>query len=121
MLNEIDDKTIYNIIIIVFIFIGLLYVFVDKKIPQSFLVLVVFFTLKLIFNYRKCTFSYIECKYRGVKREDGLLASLMDHIVDLRNTKYIKIIYILSVLFIIHMDLDEFKNLYLLLKNNNNF
>ena len=104
---EFSEKSIYNIIVLVFIIIGLLYKFVDKRIPPNFIVLVVFLTLKMIFNYKKCTFSYLECKIRKVKREDGFLASLLDHVVDLNKTKYIYAIYALSFFFIINAPVKE--------------
>jgi hypothetical protein len=100
--NDFDEKSVYNIIVIVFIIIGLLYKFIDNFIPPNYIALVGFCTFKMVFNYKKCTFSYLECKMRKVKREEGLLASFLDHVVDLRTSKYSHLLYILSVFFLIN-------------------
>ena len=102
MFNEITEKTIYNIIVGVYLVVGILFVFIDKYVPPQFTILIVFFMLKMLFNYKKCTISYLECKLRHVKREDGYLASLLDHIVDLRNTKYKNLLYIISLAIMMH-------------------
>ena len=47
-----------------------------------------------ITNYRKCTLSYIECKLRGVKKEDGIIYNIMSQIYDVNKKKYKYIIYI---------------------------
>jgi len=104
MENEFTEESIYNIIIIIYLLIGFLYLFKDRIIPQRYIVFIVFFTFKLIFNYRKCTFSYLECKIRNIKKEDGLLYSLMEHIVNLRNTNYKTCLYLISALFIMHSE-----------------
>ena len=102
MFNEINEKTIYNIIVGIYLIIGILYTFIDKYVPQQFTILIVFFMLKMIFNYKKCTISYLECKLRHVKREDGYLSSFIDHIVDLRNFKYKNIMYLIGLAIIMH-------------------
>jgi hypothetical protein len=104
---EVTEYTVYNIIIIVFIIIGFLYKSVDNYIPKNYLVLVAFCTYKMLMNYKKCTFSYMECKLRRVKREDGLLASFLDYVVDLRDTKYRNILYILSFFFLTNLPFNE--------------
>lgn len=54
--------------------------------PQWYPVLLIFFVFKIVTNYQKCTFSYIECKVlRGVKRERGLLNALTGGVVSLRD------------------------------------
>ena len=40
----------------------------------------------MIFNLRKCTFGYMECKIRGVKRDKGYINNFLDGIVDHRNS-----------------------------------
>jgi hypothetical protein len=104
MLKTIDETTIYNIIVYVYLAIGILYVILDKSVPSRYVFLVVFFILKMLFNYRKCTFSYLECKLRKVKREDGYLASFLDHVVDLRNSKQKNLLYGISAIIIMHTD-----------------
>jgi len=43
----------------------------------------IFMLLKWIFNYRKCTFGYWECKLRNVKREDGIINNFCEYYGDL--------------------------------------
>ena len=97
---EITEKTIYNIIVFIFLTITFLCKFIDNYIPTNFIIFISFFTFKMIFNYKKCTFSYLECKYRNVKREDGFLAGFLDHVVDLRESKYKILLYSLSFILI---------------------
>ena len=99
---EFNEKTLYNIIVGVYIIIGLLFVYFDKIVPDQYIILIIYFTFKLLFNYKKCTISYLECKLRHVKREDGYLASLLYHIVDLRNTKFKTLLYVISAILIMH-------------------
>jgi len=100
---EFTEKSIYNIIIFVYLLIGVLYVIFDKNITSgNYISLIVFFTFKMLTNYRKCTFSYLECKIRKVKKEEGYLYDIMDHIVNLRNNKYKMVLYMLSLLLIMH-------------------
>jgi len=100
---EFTEKTIYNIIIFVYLLIGLLYVIFDKKIlSHNYISLIIFFTFKMLTNYRKCTFSYLECKIRKVKKEEGYLYDIMDHIVNLREHKYKMGLYAISLVLIMH-------------------
>ena len=115
MFNEFTEKDIYNIIIIVFAIIGCLYTIKDKNVPQQYTIIAAFCTFKMIFNYRKCTFSKLECKLRKVKREDGILSSFLDHVVDLRETKYKYVLYTLCAIFLVftknrNLINDNFKN-----------
>ena len=47
-----------------------------------------YFLYKWITDNRKCTISYLECKLRKVKKEDGILYNALDRIIDLNQTKY---------------------------------
>ena len=102
--NSFTEESIYDIIIIVFIVIGLLYVWKESRIPEKYALLVAFCTFKIITNYRKCTISRLECKLRNVKREDGILASFLDRVVDIRYTKYKYLVYIISAFLLIHTE-----------------
>ena len=83
-----SEENVYDIIIVVFIFIGMLYVIKEKRIPERYALILAFCIFKILTNYRKCTLSKLECKIRGVKREDGILSSLLDRVVDIRYSKY---------------------------------
>tara|TARA_A100001015_G_scaffold236948_1_gene269361 strand:- start:2386 stop:2610 length:225 start_codon:yes stop_codon:yes gene_type:complete len=52
-----------------------------------------FFLIKWITNYRKCTISYIECKLRGVKKEKGIIYNVMEDVYDVNKSKYKYFIY----------------------------
>ena len=56
-----------------------------------------FFLFKWIFNYRKCTVSYIECKLRGVKKEEGYVNYIVNEIIDINKWKYKYIIYLFTI------------------------
>ena len=65
--------------------VGLGFVLTRTPLPDLYLTLLLFFAFKTIFNYRRCTVAYVECKIRGVGRDDGYLNQLMDGVIDLRN------------------------------------
>lgn len=68
--------------------VGVALMALDMEVPQWYVAVLLFAAFKIAVNYKKCTISYIECKLRGVKRERGLLSSLLDGIVDLRDEGY---------------------------------
>jgi hypothetical protein len=86
------------LIVYLFLFLGLFLLNNDSTIPKVYMVILLFFLTKLIFNYRKCTVSYIECKLRKVKKEQGYLNSFLNSIVDLRYTPHVYIMYFLSAI-----------------------
>ena len=59
----------------------LIHILLNKKLNKFILI---FFLVKMVFNYRKCTISYIECKLRNVKKEDGYINKFMNDIIDFR-------------------------------------
>ena len=75
--------------------IGFAMIFLDWNLPSWYISIVLFFTFKWIFDYRKCTISYIECLMRGVKKEQGYLYNFLNGIVDLRFSNHITLYYIL--------------------------
>lgn len=66
--------------------------FSTNTIPKWYFALVLYVSLKLVFNYRKCTLSYIEVKARGVRKEEGYLYNLLEAIVDVRYDPFLLII-----------------------------
>ena len=86
-----------------FLLIGYGFIFFDKILEPNYLGILIFFTIKIIFNYRKCTISYLECKLRGVKKEKGYLYRFLDGIVDLRYTDHFYVLFTLaSVIYYYH-------------------
>ena len=67
-----------------------------------YIAIIIFFTFKWIFNYRKCTFSYIECMLRNVKKEQGILYNFLENSVNLRYSRHIPIYYMLSAIILVH-------------------
>lgn len=67
-----------------FVTLGLCFMARGADMPQWYPVFLVFFVLKILTDYRKCTISYVECKVRGVGRDRGLLDSLLGGVLDLR-------------------------------------
>ena len=49
---------------------------------------------KWITDYRHCTVSFIECKLRGVKKEDGYVNKMMEPVIDINRTDVRRIVYI---------------------------
>ena len=81
------------VIVYIYLLIAILLIINDSDIDQNYIGLMIFFLLKSFFNYRKCTVSYLEVKARGVKKKYGYLYTLMDDILNIRNTNHITFIY----------------------------
>jgi hypothetical protein len=60
-----------------------------------------YFLLKWLTNYRKCTISYIECKLRGVKKEEGFIYNLLEPIIDLNKSDWKDFIYAITFVILI--------------------
>jgi hypothetical protein len=90
------------LIVYLYLFFGLILVFLNRKLPREYFALIIFFMFKMLFNYRKCTISYLECKIRNVKREHGYLNTLLDSIIDLRYTDHILILYTNAIFLIMY-------------------
>lgn len=101
----------YTVLVSLFLTIGIFHMIMAKPFPRIYMSLLMFFSLKTIFNYRKCTISYLECKIRGVSKERGYLNQLMDGIIDHRyDDDYI---YFVSIVMIMNIyDFLTNKNVY---------
>ena len=84
-------------IVYIYALVGILMMTFDINIPAWYISLVLFFNFKWIFDYRKCTISYMECLIRGVKKEQGYLYNFLDGIINIRYTKHIDLFYILTI------------------------
>ena len=89
-------------LVYIFAIIGLTLMSYDINLPSWYISIVLFFTFKWIFDYRKCTISYMECLMRGVKKEQGYLYNFLNGIIDLRSTKHIDLFYILTSFILIY-------------------
>ena len=102
-----------------------------NKIPHSIItkstdivsnIILLYFTIKIIVDYRKCTLSYIECKIRNVKKEKGYINKFFDDLFNIRNETKEKryLLLILSLIlcmYFIFIKNSEIKYLYNDLKN----
>jgi hypothetical protein len=77
---------------------GLISLFLNHQVTMLYLILLLFCTFKVTTNYRVCSVAYMECKVRGIKREESLMNQFLDPIVDLRYTDHIYPLTILSFL-----------------------
>jgi hypothetical protein len=83
-----------------FVLIGYYFILKNKILDKNYIGLLMFFTLKVIFDYRKCTVSYMECKLRGVKKDQGYLYRFLNGIVDLRYTDHYPVLFtMVSILY----------------------
>ena len=82
--------------------------FYKTKIQQICVVIFCILVLiKLVFNYRKCTFSYLECKIRKINKEQGFIFNALDEIYNLNKYKYIYLIYF-YITFILLLNLKKY-------------
>ena len=54
----------------------------NNKINEIALTMIGYFLFRWITNYRKCTISYLECKLRGVKKDDGYIYNILNPLFD---------------------------------------
>ena len=73
---------------------------IDDRIWRTYFTFIIFFGLKSIFNYRKCTLSYIEYRLRNSKKENCILYNFLENMIDLRYNKNIYRIYFLCLIII---------------------
>jgi len=83
-----------------FLFIGGRYS-IEGCIPRNYIAILAYFLFKMITLYDKCTLSYLECKLRNVKKEDGYLHRFLHSIISLRDTPHVYPIYILGFIFML--------------------
>ena len=89
-----------------YLLIGIVIAMSNKNLPSAYVGLLLFFMFKMIFNYRKCTISYIECKIRKIKKEQGFVYNALDEIYNLNQSRY-KYFIISFILFIILLNLKK--------------
>jgi hypothetical protein len=85
-------------IIILFTFLILSVFSNNKTFNYNAMCLSIYFLLKWLTNYRKCTVSYLECKFRGVKKEQGYLYNVLEEIFDLNQVEFKYIVYLFTMI-----------------------
>lgn len=91
-----------HLLIIFYVFIALLILLQQKQIPQWYFAITCFLAFKWMFNYRKCTFSYIELVVRNVQKQNGVLYRFFEDLVDYRYTHEFNIIIIFQLFIIVY-------------------
>lgn len=110
---EIHDNNyeiIYLFIVYIYFILGLLYLS-EGYIHRNYIIILGYFLFKMLTSYDKCTISYIECKMRNVKKEDGYLNDFLQSITNLRDTKHKNFLYAISAVFILFFIKQETKGL----------
>ena len=79
-----------------YLFHGLFSIVLNNEVSMLYLFLLLFCSFKVVTNYRVCSVAYMECKIRGIKREESIMNRFLDPIVDLRYTNHIYPLVILS-------------------------
>ena len=92
----IKSKKLTYLLLLLYLMYGVYKMMLNEYISHSYMILSFFMFFKIIFNYYQCTISYIECKIRKVKKEEGYLYSFLNNFIELRNEK----IFISSTYFI---------------------
>ena len=101
---EIDTNNyeiVYVVITYLFILLGIAYM-AEGRIPREYIAIICYFIFKMVTLYEKCTLSYIECKLRNVKKEEGYIYDFLHSIIILRETPHAKHFYLIGTIFIIY-------------------
>ena len=95
------DKNILITIIIYLYFILTTIFSNDLSIIRANIFAILFLLIKWIFNHRKCTLSYIECKIRNIKKEKSHIYNYCEFFGDLIYSKYNDILFLLLVILLL--------------------
>ena len=102
------NENLIHLIIKLFLSYGVYYMVLNLAIPTSYIKLLLFLFLKIVFDYTKCTISYIEVKLRGVKKEEGYLYNLLISLNNIRNHKDFLILFFIINIFIFYNFIKNF-------------
>ena len=75
-------------------------IILNKSLPRVYLGLLIFFTFKWIFNYRKCTIGYLEVKFRDVSKEQSIIYKYLNKCIDIRKSNLVIILYFIAIIVI---------------------
>ena len=93
-------ETVNLFTVYLFLITGIRYT-LEGDIPRNYIAILAYFLFKMITLYDKCTLSYIECKLRNVKKENGYLHRFLHSIIDLRDTPHVYPIYIIGIILVL--------------------
>ena len=108
--------------ILFYLFFGYYHIYMNKELDIIYSVILLYFTIKILINYRKCTISYIECKIRNVKKEKGYINNFFNDLFDIRyeskEKKYtLLILSLILIYYCFFIKNSEIKSVYYHLKN----
>ena len=84
--------------ILISIFI-LITVFINHELfNEASISISIYLLFKWIYNHKKCTVSYIECKIRNIPIKEGVVYRLLDELIQVNKSDYCIVIYILLVI-----------------------
>ena len=101
------EKNKLILLTFLFLFYAIVNILLNSQIPNLYIIILCFFLIKMVFDYHKCTLSYIECKLRNVKKEKGYINNFVEPIVNLRNEPESVFIYIFGFLIIYYHFIDK--------------
>ena len=103
---------IFIYIFIIYYLLGIIYIILNNDIPQWYIIILIYFNLKWVFNNRKCTISYYECIFRNIKKEEGILYNILNNSVNIRNYEIIKFFYALNIIMFTYFFIIKNKSLF---------
>lgn len=85
---------VHNRVILIFIiFISFSAISKNNKVLTESFIICVFVLFKWTMDYHKCTISYMECKLRGVNKEEGYLYNFMEDLLSLNKKPWRHYVY----------------------------
>lgn len=96
----VKSKKLTYIILLLYVSYGMYIMITKKKIEHSYMIISFFMFFKIIMNYHQCTVSYIECKIRKVKKEEGYLFNFLNNFIQIRNDKF----FIFLIIYYIYLN-----------------
>jgi hypothetical protein len=64
-----------------YILLGIHEIINDRPLPNWYVGIFIFMVFKIVAKYEKCTISYLECKLRGVRKEEGYINRLLQSFI----------------------------------------
>lgn len=66
-----------------YLLLGIHEIIRDRPLPNWYVGILLFMVFKILTKYDKCTISYIECKLRGVKKEQGYINRILQSFISM--------------------------------------
>jgi hypothetical protein len=111
-------NVIITILLYLYLIISTIF-FNNMFIVRTTLLLTLFLLIKWIFNHRKCTLSYLECKLRNIKKEQTYIHNYCEFFGDLIYNKYNDILFFILLIICIINLMKFIKHLIMIYKSYN--